>query len=325
VTDEELPASAESVTEGDAPEANVTVLPVLTPPGGRLRAAREAKGLGLGQVVEALRVEQRLVEAMESNRFDVFDAPVYARGFLRKYAQYLGLSPEDMIAELDGLSRGPVQPTHVPMTTAAPKFRDWARINSTLGIIAAIVIVVGSFWWWHGHGARPEAAPSSAPVTPVAPPAPASTVAPSPSAAAAPVNERGESGGEAAVPASLPAAGEEPGTPVAPAEQALTAPSPSAAGVQSPPPSEHVLAHLELEFRGDSWAEVYGGDGSRKVYGLLKAGERRTLSGTGPWRIVLGSTDQVRVTLDGREIVPGPEQRKGNTSYFRVDARGKLN
>ena len=160
------PEGADAAQDEAGVEDNVTVLPVLTPPGGRLRAAREAKGLGLGQVVEALRVELKLVEAMEANRFEAFDAPVYARGFLRKYAQYLGLSPEDMIAELDGLAAVPAAPSHVPLTTAAPKFRDWSRINSALGILAAVVIVLGSFWWWHGRGAAHDAPGGGAPPPP---------------------------------------------------------------------------------------------------------------------------------------------------------------
>ena len=29
-------------------------------------------------------------------------------------------------------------------------------------------------------------------------------------------------------------------------------------------------------------------------------------------------------SLNGQELVPGPELRKGETAYYRVDARGKL-
>ena len=322
-----VPGADDAADEPGADD-NVTVLPVLTPPGGRLRAAREAKGLGLGQVVEALRVELKLVEAMEANRFEAFDAPVYARGFLRKYAQYLGLSPEDMIAELDGLAQVPSAPTHVPLTTAAPKFRDWSRINFAFGVVAAAVIVLGSFWWWHGRGAARDA-----PALPVAAPSgtasaneptaqPAATAVADTAANPAPpsVGEAGDVSPVAPAPARAPVDGS-PGAPEPPATSVVAA---AAALADTAPSADRASTHLDLDFRGDSWVEVYAPDNTRKVYGLLRSGDHRTVPGAGPWRVLLGKADHVRVTLNGQELVPGPEQRKGETAYYRVDARGKL-
>ena len=58
------------------------------------------------------------------------------------------------------------------------------------------------------------------------------------------------------------------------------------------------------QFRGDSWVEVYAADGSRKVYGLLRSGERRSVPGAGPWRVLLGKADHVRVTLQPTDAPP---------------------
>lgn len=55
-------------------------------PGAMLRAAREARGLSREQLCEAIQLERRLLEALEDDRFEAFDAPVFARGFLRKAA-----------------------------------------------------------------------------------------------------------------------------------------------------------------------------------------------------------------------------------------------
>ena len=55
-------------------------------PGQTLRATREALGWEVAKVASDLLVPVSVVEAMESNRFESFDAPVYAKGFLRKYA-----------------------------------------------------------------------------------------------------------------------------------------------------------------------------------------------------------------------------------------------
>jgi cytoskeleton protein RodZ len=323
--------TVQPVSDADAPEDNVTVLPVLMAPGGRLRAAREAAGLGIGNVVEALRVEPHLVEAMEANRFELFDAPVYARGFLRKYSDFLGLSASDMLAEFDSLSSRPAAPTHVPMTTAAPRVRDWSRVQSTLVIAGALVIVIGSFLWWHDR----TAAPAVAPAEPASSPARVAETAPTATGPAA--FAPGEATAQpAAVPAEAPAAPEaNPGAPAtdlpaapaaappafasAPASPAETAASPAA---ETAAPGAAVS--LAFELSGDSWVEIYGADGARQFQALLHAGERRSLFGRGPWRVLLGKADHVRVMVDGRAVAPGEQFRKGETALYHVDARGNV-
>ena len=47
------------------------------------------------------RISRRYLQALETEQFDVIPAPVYARGFLRSYSQYLGLDPQEMLALFD--------------------------------------------------------------------------------------------------------------------------------------------------------------------------------------------------------------------------------
>lgn len=321
--------TVQPVSDAVAPEDNVTVLPVLMAPGGRLRAAREAAGLGIGHVVEALRVEPHLVEAMEANRFELFDAPVYARGFLRKYSEFLGLSAGDMLAEFDSLSSRPAAPTHVPLTTAAPRVRDWSRVQSTLVIAGALVIVIGSFLWWHDRSAAPALAPAE-PLPARVAEAPAPATAP---VAAGPVDSAREA---AAPPAEHPAAAQAnadapvadasatpPAVPAAAAQPQVT-PAETASSPAVETAAAGAAVSLAFELSGDSWVEIYGADGARQFQALLHAGERRSLYGRGPWRVLLGKADHVRVLVDGRTVAPGEQFRKGETALYHVDARGNV-
>jgi transcriptional regulator with XRE-family HTH domain len=70
--------------------------------GLRLRQQREARHVSLEQAAAALRIRLRYVEAMDKGEFDLFPSPAQARGFLRTYAQYLGLEAEPFLAALDG-------------------------------------------------------------------------------------------------------------------------------------------------------------------------------------------------------------------------------
>jgi len=59
--------------------------------GAGLREARERQGLSLEQAAEATRIAARHLRALEEERFERLPEPVYARGFLREYAGFLGL------------------------------------------------------------------------------------------------------------------------------------------------------------------------------------------------------------------------------------------
>jgi cytoskeletal protein RodZ len=73
----------------------------MTDIGSQLRAAREAQGLSLEQTFKATRIKQSFLEAIEANQFQALPGPVQARGFVRSYANYLGLDGEQLASLLD--------------------------------------------------------------------------------------------------------------------------------------------------------------------------------------------------------------------------------
>lgn len=66
--------------------------------GSLLTRAREARGLTLEDAERDTRISRRYLQALEAEQFEVIPAPVYARGFLRSYSQYLGLDPAEALA-----------------------------------------------------------------------------------------------------------------------------------------------------------------------------------------------------------------------------------
>lgn len=66
--------------------------------GERLIQAREERGLTLEDAERDTRISRRYLQALEDEAFDVIPAPVYARGFLRSYSQYLGLETAPLLA-----------------------------------------------------------------------------------------------------------------------------------------------------------------------------------------------------------------------------------
>jgi hypothetical protein len=59
--------------------------------GSSLHEARVRRGLELAQVAAETRIRTRYLQALEDERFELLPGSVYAKGFLRAYADYLGL------------------------------------------------------------------------------------------------------------------------------------------------------------------------------------------------------------------------------------------
>ena len=84
----------------------------MTDVGSQLRAAREAQGLTIAQAFKATRIKSVYLEALEANRISALPGPVQARGFVRSYANFLGLNGETLASTLDAL--GATAPTPAP-------------------------------------------------------------------------------------------------------------------------------------------------------------------------------------------------------------------
>ena len=69
----------------------------VTPLGGQLRAERERRGAGLEQVSEATKIRKTYLEALEAHDWKALPADVFTRGYVRTYAEYLGLDQEHLL------------------------------------------------------------------------------------------------------------------------------------------------------------------------------------------------------------------------------------
>ena len=67
--------------------------------GQQLRAARLQRQLTTSQVAAATRMKIQMVEAIEREDFARIPAPIYGKGFIRLYAELVGLDPRPLIEE----------------------------------------------------------------------------------------------------------------------------------------------------------------------------------------------------------------------------------
>jgi cytoskeletal protein RodZ len=74
--------------------------------GERLRRERETQGIRLEEIARATKIGVRFLEALERDDFDTLPGDVFARGYVRAYAEHLGIDPEELVEEYERESAG---------------------------------------------------------------------------------------------------------------------------------------------------------------------------------------------------------------------------
>ncbi len=104
-----------------------------------LQRARQARGLTLEEVERDTRISRRYLQALENENFGLLPAPVYARGFLRTYARYLGLEPANLLPLF------PVGYVEEPALQPWPKVktpRTWPSSGLLAGAVVGVLILI---------------------------------------------------------------------------------------------------------------------------------------------------------------------------------------
>jgi len=71
-----------------------------------LREARESKGMTIAEAAEATRILFPVIEGLETEDFRRIAAPIYGRGFIKIYAEVLGLDPNPLLNDYAELQAG---------------------------------------------------------------------------------------------------------------------------------------------------------------------------------------------------------------------------
>src|SRR5512145_1625974 len=113
----------------------------MAPIGDQLRAARERKGLTLDRVADETNIAKRYLAALEAEDFGVFPGDPYAIGFLRNYAEYLGLSGDELASAFKSMR---IQEQPVPIEDLLPRRGPsrLALIGAAIGGIAVVAAVL---------------------------------------------------------------------------------------------------------------------------------------------------------------------------------------
>jgi hypothetical protein len=144
--------------------------------GNSLREARLRQGLDFPELEQGTKIRGKYLRALEDEHFDVLPAQTYVKGFLRSYAEYLGLDGQLYVDEYNSrFVVGEEEPQSRPRRSAPPsrgvQVQSRVVLLTLLGIAAVTALVIVA--WTRGEP------PSSTPVG-LGPAKPATHQAPPP-------------------------------------------------------------------------------------------------------------------------------------------------
>lgn len=289
------------VGERAVEDASRDVLPVMPAVGAQLRAAREARGIALSEVAATLKLGVRQLEALERGDWQVLPGATFVRGFVRNYARFVQIDPLPLMSQLDAVLEKPVsrlgeadsQQTAMPQGGPGISRRDRMVVLSggLLVVFAALVyfLLPSDLSVWRDSVqelisslARKDEAPPVAAVEP------------------APVNE------PVFPPGTTPQQVMNP--------QAETPAADAVAPQAAMPVAEKSLQvagapDMRFVFEKESWVEVRDRDGKVIFSQRGQAASEQSVSGQGPFSLVVGYAPGVKLFWHGQTVDLAPYTR----------------
>lgn len=108
--------------------------------GERLRAAREARGLSLTELAERTKVRRAYLQAIEESRIEALPSRPFAIGYVRAYAEALGLDPDALVVRFRAESPEPDATLRAP---SGLSLENQGNLGLIAAGVAALVVSVG--------------------------------------------------------------------------------------------------------------------------------------------------------------------------------------
>jgi len=270
--------------------------------GALLRAARERQGLHIAALAAAIKIPQRKLEALESDRHDELLDATFTRALAMTVCRALKIDPAPVLAQLPQIGGKPLpdvagglnapyreRPGRDEPAHGGPMRHPLAWAALLVLVAAALVLLLPSGWW---QDLLPDTVGTAAPVGLAA-----SAVMPAASAAVSAVSTVvPDSPAAASAPASAAA--------VEVVHSVSTDPDASASAAADAAAGVAVLRANEA-----SWVEVIDAGGQVLVQRVLQPGESLGLDGRLPFKLKIGNAAATQLQFRGQGVDLGPVTR----------------
>ena len=268
--------------------------------GQDLRAARLRRGDDLATVSKVLKIRKDHLEALEEDRLDALPGRTYAVGFIRSYADYLGLDTSQCVERFKAEIAGRSDSDSTPQVTVIDE-DDHRRLPQGWKIIAAVGVLLMLYGLYYLIASA--ASMFSQPATP---PPPTTQIAPKPVAAHVAPHPAAHPPPPAASPP--PASTDASATPGQPAAATPVATAPGAAPAAAPLPAGTVYgqqnrnARVILRVHVATRILVQGPDGLVYLNRTLNPGDTFMVPNRVGVTLTTTNASAVEVDLDGQSM-----------------------
>jgi cytoskeletal protein RodZ len=142
--------------------------------GSSFKKAREAKGISLDRIAAETRISTRFLLAIENEDFTSLPGGIFNRGFVRAYAERIGLDPDQSVADYERLLK-----VHEPSeASVVTPLKEKGERNLYPLAIAGLVVVIVIFYLVTREASNTAQTAGPPPVSSVSSPAPQTTASP---------------------------------------------------------------------------------------------------------------------------------------------------
>jgi hypothetical protein len=144
--------------------------------GNSLREARLRQALDFPEIEQATKIRPKYLRALEDEQFDILPGQTYVKGFLRTYAEYLGLDGQLYVDEYNSRYIHVDEETPLRARGASSAGRTMPRFESSVVLVALAAIGILTLLvfaaWKFGSDTPPTAIPDFSTQPPAAAPTP---------------------------------------------------------------------------------------------------------------------------------------------------------
>lgn len=115
-----------------------------------LQEARSAKNISLERVEKDTKIRIKFLEGIESDDYSALPSLSYAKGFIKNYGMYLGLSPDTVLAFFRRQTKETPKATLLPSAIPEPLNDRWFRLTPGRFLVLLLFIFAGIFLVYFG-------------------------------------------------------------------------------------------------------------------------------------------------------------------------------
>ncbi|MFS1907087.1 cytoskeleton protein RodZ [Vibrio lentus] len=282
-----------------------TVAPAIEA-GTLLKNKRESLGLTQKQISDRLKLRVTLIQQIEENQFESDQVATFMRGYIRSYAKYVNLDEKVVLSALH--HAGDAQHQEQEMLSFSRKTKT-EKHNSRIMILTwsifAVIAGISSLWWWQNQQqdtlsqslVNTESSEELVVEESLDPELTSlEVIEAEQNTETSPVTENSD---DLLTVVSAAEASEN----VEQVEQTqdVAEVTPVAAESETVTP-EPIANELVMQFSADCWIQVKDAAGKTLSTGIKKAGQTLNLSGTAPYKVILGAPEGVSMTFASEPV-----------------------